>query len=84
MEHKVLARATIRDCRIEGSQSFGLKVDKTSLIVNRSIPLWLRYRQGKYCAGELVDVRVRHLLLDPGTSNERHVWDAQVLGDIKE
>jgi hypothetical protein len=34
--------------------------------------------------GMLVHLKVRHLVLDEGTQNERYIWDARVIGDVEE
>lgn len=84
LNYKTLARATLRNARITDQGSGGnLHVEGTPLLVRPSAPVWSRYHDGFNLKGHLVDVRIVHLLLDPGTQSERVAWSARVLGDIK-
>lgn len=82
--HRTEARAILRGAEITQDSERFLRVKGTSLLVNRGIRLWNRYRRAESLVGKHVDVRIRHLTLDPGTSEERQVWDAVALGDVKE
>jgi hypothetical protein len=86
MAEKTLARATIRNARIEsvdGNFWPKLRVAQWKGLVNPSIPVRRRAYNKENLVGKCVDIRIRHLLLDYGTEDERVVWEARVLGDIK-
>lgn len=80
---RVLARAILRSTKItdEGFDCF--HVAGTTLLVRPSINVWQRHAAGESLKGRLVDVRIEHLLLDPGTQGARQVWSARMVGDVK-
>jgi hypothetical protein len=82
ISQRVLARARVRGTRRIVAFGQWITVEGLPLRVNHSSPTWLRMRLGTLEVGMSVHVRVRHIVLDEGTPDERHVWDANVVGDV--
>lgn len=84
MTQRILAQARVKGTRkvtevVPGS--YQVRVEGLPYFVTPSIPLYRRMYRGSFKLGEPVQLRVRHLLLDEGTPNEREYWNAYVLDD---
>ncbi len=87
-ERKTPVQRVLASARVRGSRKVvditcpRLRVEGLPLLVNHSIHTWHRLAADTLEVGMEVNLRVRHLVLDQGTPDERHVWDAQVIGDV--
>lgn len=81
MTQRIIARATIRDCRILDVCRQGIQVKETPMWVRHSMWSWNHRRGDAWrLVGLYIDIRVRHFVLNEGTDDETHVWDAIALG----
>lgn len=83
MDQRTIARATIRNCRIVANEGRWIRVGETALLVRHSIQTYLQSRNESELIGLSVDVRIRHLVLDADSGDERWMWDAYVLGPAR-
>lgn len=81
VKQRVLAQAGIKGTRKIVAFGPWITVEGLPQRVQHSIPTYRRMHAGTLEVGMFVRLRVRHLVLDEGTGDERHVWDAYVLGD---
>jgi hypothetical protein len=80
---RVLAQARVRGARKIVGFGPWITVEGLPQKVNHSIQTYRRMLAGTLEVGAAVQLRVRHLVLDEGTTHERHVWDARVIGDVE-
>ncbi len=73
------ARCVATICAVEDRW---IRVKETPIRVNNSIGTWRRLNAGQNLVGKQVRLKVRQLVLDPGSDDERWVWDARVIGDL--
>lgn len=80
MQQRVIASAIIRNCKVVATDIGRVRVMETPLVVNHSILARQAYYKGIDLVGWTVDIRVRFVVLDEGTRDERWMWTADIIG----
>lgn len=81
MKQKVIAQAWIKGRRKISAFGPWISVEGLPQRVRHSVLTYKRMHERTLELGMSVQLKVRHLVLEPETANERHVWDTLVIGD---
>lgn len=89
MSQRLLAAARVRNAIIIQMNSTGMfKTNKPIGWCKLTLKVYMEIYRGERTPQSLMmrycDIRVRHLVLDEGTANERHMWDCQMIRDVRE
>ena len=79
---RVLAKARIKGPRKVIAFGPWINVEGLPQRVRHNIITWRQMHAGTLKLGTEVRLKVRHIVLDEGTENERYVWDTLVVGDV--